>query len=355
MRRRLTKHIVTGKRLSFVAVSLGILLGVVVSSLLPGSAAKLSDRHLRMTTAEISATSLYEIEFDLVTPGTLGSIVFQFCANDPNPLVPCTIPAGFDISGATLSSQAGPGGFSIAPGATSNRIVLTRTPAFAAAGTATFNLDGVTNPSSPGSYYIRMLTYASDDGTGSYIDEGGIAFAVTTALSVTATVPPYLTFCTGLTITGLNCANAEGDYIDFGELSSTRANRGSSQMLAATNAQDGYNISVTGTTMMSGVNEITALTANDVSRPGTPQFGMNLKSNSAPSGGTEPFGPGVAMPMPNYSTPNTFRFVDGETLVRVEEPDDVRQYTASYIVNVPRTQAPGIYVTTLTYICLATF
>jgi hypothetical protein len=82
---------------------------------------------------------------------------------------------------------------------------------------------------------------------------------------------------------------------------------------------------------------------------------MNLKSNSAPAGGTEPFGPGLATPMPNYSTPNSFRFVDGETLIRVEEPDDVRQYTASYIVNVPRTQAPGVYVTTLTYICLATF
>lgn len=348
------------KILKVSSISQRFLIGALISlliviPLLPSSAARLADRLLMMTTSEIGATAEYQLSFGLPSSGQLGSIVVQVCSNDPNPMVTCIVPTGFDISNAVLSSQTGPGGFLISPGATTNRLVLSRAPAIANAGPASFNFTQVVNPTNPGSYYIRILTYASADASGPYIDEGGIAFAATNSLSVTATVPPYLTFCTGLTITGLNCANAEGDYIDFGELSSTKASSGSSQMLAATNAIDGYNVSVTGTTMTSGVNSINAMASNDVSRPGTPQFGFNLKANSTPAGGSEPTGPGAATPLLNYGQSNRYRFVDGESLVTIDQPDDVRLFTASYIVNVPKTQAPGIYVTTLTYICLGTF
>ena len=126
-------------------------------------------------------------------------------------------------------------------------------------------------------------------------------------------------------------------------------------ILAATNAQSGYVISVKGTTMTSGTNIINALAANDVSRPGTAQFGLNLRANTTPSGGSNPSGPGFAVPDPNYNVPNTYRFKDGDTLVSTTLPDDRRLFTASYIVNVPKGQAPGIYVSTMTYICVGTF
>ena len=289
-----------------------------------------------------------------MTPGTVGSISIRFCSNDPNPLRPCTVPTGMDVTGGSLASQSGETGFTYTTTA-SNRILLTRAPSAATPGPANYDFQNIINPSSPGTYYIRILTYPTSDASGSYTDEGGIAFAITNQLSITATVPPYLTFCTGITISGLNCANADGDYIDFGELSSAKTSSGSSQMIAATNAQDGYNISVSGTTMTSGTNVITPLSSNDVSRPGTAQFGLNLKSNSVPAAGADPTGPGVAVPQSNYFQSNLYRFVNGETLVSHPKPDDVREYTASYIVNVPKGQAPGIYVTTLTYICLATF
>jgi hypothetical protein len=228
-------------------------------------------------------------------------------------------------------------------------------PAAAPAGQVSYDFLNVTNPSSPGSYYVRLETFASNDGSGSAIDAGGLAFAVTNSLSISATVPPYLTFCTGITINNLNCANASGDYIDYGELSPGHANSGSSQMLVATNAVDGYNVSLSGTTMTSGTNAIAALATNDVSRPGTPQFGLNLRANTTPAGGSNPTGPGVAVPVANYFQPNSYRFVDGETLISNPAPDDVRLFTASYIVNIPKTQPAGIYVTTLTYICLGSF
>lgn len=331
------------------------MLGIMARMLSPSSADVLINRQLLMSTAGISATAEYKLAFSLPSSSTYGSLVLEVCSNDPIPGNPCVVPPGFDLSGAQLVGQSGATGFSILPGATSNRLVIGRPPAVAPAGAVTYDFQQVVNPSSPGSYYLRLSTYASADGSGTMVDEGGLAFASVNALSVTATVPPYLTFCTGITIGGLNCANSTGDYIDFGELSSLRASSGSSQMLAATNAENGYNITVSGTTMTSGTNIIAALASNDVSRPGTAQFGLNLRANTAPSGGADPLGPGVAVPQPTYDQPNSYRFNDGDLVVSNSVPDDVRLYTASYIVNVPKSQAPGVYVSTLTYICLGTF
>jgi hypothetical protein len=42
-------------------------------------------------------------------------------------------------------------------------------------------------------------------------------------------------------------------------------------------------------------------------------------------------------------------------VVEYPQPDDVRKYTATYIANVPNNQAAGIYVSTITYVCLANF
>jgi hypothetical protein len=123
----------------------------------------------------------------------------------------------------------------------------------------------------------------------------------------------------------------------------------------ATNAGDGYSVTVTGTTLTSGNNTIVSLTTNDVSRPGTAQFGFNLRANAAPSVGSNPSGPGVGAPSSNYNQPDSYRFADGDIIIANSVPDDVRLYTASYIANVPPTQAAGVYVSTLTYVCLAEF
>jgi len=315
----------------------------------------LHNKNALLSSSEIGETSQYIISFSFPAASTYGSLKIEVCANDPIPSTSCVAPAGFDLSSAVLSSQTGPAGFLIVPGSTANKMILGRLPGPAVVEPASYTLDNIMNPSSPGAYFIRMQTYASPDATGPEVFQGGIAFLMANHVQISATVPPYITFCTGLTITGLNCANAQGDYIDFGELSSKQTSSGTSQMLAATNAQSGYNLTVQGTTMTSGNNEIKALASNDVSRPGTAQFGLNLTVNSTPSGGAVPVGPGVTVPVAQYSTPDSYRFVNGETLATNTVPDDVRVFTTSYIVNVPKAQDPGIYVTTITYICLASF
>ena len=145
-------------------------------------------------------------------------------------------------------------GFSISPASTANEIILTRTAALAPSGQSLpFHRR-----------YQSILAWlllrpsadlATDDASGPASDYGGIAFNITDDQpGGLTTVPPYLIFCTGTTIGGLNCANANGDFIDFGELSSQPASSGSSQLLVATNAEFGYNVTISGTTMTSGNN-----------------------------------------------------------------------------------------------------
>lgn len=336
-------------------LSLIFLVLIVHVLLLPAYGAQLGYRSLKLSDDQISAKANYLLSFDLTSSGMLGSVVVQFCSNSPLIGDPCVAPVGLDATGAMLGSQTGATGFSISSSSTVNQLILTRLPAMSPAGMSSYQFADMINPSSPGSYYVRLQTFATSDASGPASDYGGIAFAILNSVAISAEVPPYLLFCTGVTISGLNCTNAVGDYIDFGELGVTRASSASSQMLVATNAQSGYGVTVAGTTLASGINSINALATGDVSRPGVSQFGFNLSANTTPAGGSSPIGPGIATAAPLYGQPNIYRFNSGDTIVSNPKPDDVRVFTISYIVNRPVNQAPGIYVCTMTYIALATF
>lgn len=338
-----------------LAFAFVVVVALVYNMLLPASGADIERQALQVGAGSPSKVTTYNLSFDTTTVGTLGSIRVEFCSNSPLIHRPCTIPAGFDISSATLVSQNGPGGFAIDSATNANTLIVSRTPSAVGIGTIELRFDNVTNPSSVGSYYARIYTYPTADGSGPESDAGGLAFAMTNEITLTAEVPPYLIFCTGLSITGLNCDTATGDYIDFGELSSKKASRGSSQMLVATNAANGYTVTASGTTLTSGNNEIKQLAPGDISRPGVGQFGFNLRANSTPAGGSDPVGPGTGTANTGYNQPNTYRFVNGESVASSSGPDDKRQYTVSYLVNIPATQPAGIYVTTITYVCLANF
>lgn len=322
----------------------------------PVYGANLGARSLGLSTSDVGASATYDLTFALGSNQTLGSIVVTFCSNSPLVNDSCTFPVGFTDSKATIVAQSGVSGFSISSSSTSNSLIFTRNPSAVNAGTViNIQFKNVVNPSSPGSYYARVYTYASTDGSGSYTDFGGLSMSYITALTISAEVPPYLLFCTGVTIPKYNCQDASGDFINFGTLSPATTSYGTSQMLAATNARTGYAITVYGTTLESGVNTIPGISSPDVSRPGTAQFGLNLMANSSPSVGSNPTGPGSGTASTGYNQPNFFNFTSDSLVASAPKPDLDRLYTVSYMVNVPQTQAPGIYVTTLTYICVGTF
>jgi hypothetical protein len=262
---------------------------------------------------------------------------------------------GFDLSAATLNAQTGITDFTISPLSTANELILTRAPDVVPAGSVSYTLDTVINPTPTATYFVRVETFASDDATGSNIDSGGLAYYINTPLNLNATVPPFLLFCVGTNIPAFDCSTATGDFIDFGELSSTGSKTGHTQMLIATNVDTGYTISVQGTTLTSGTNVINALSSNDVSKPGVSQFGLNLRANNTPNTGTNPQGPGLGTYTGNYGQRDFFRFNNGEVIASGTNPEDYRRYTTTYLVNITKNQPAGIYVSTMTYVALANF
>jgi len=234
-------------------------------------------------------------------------------------------------------------------------MILTRPPVPAVPAPANYSLANVINPSTPSqSVYVRISTYASDDGTGPDTDRGAVVFSTSGGIGVGGYVPPYLTFCVGLTV-GNACSSATGSSINLGLLSKNNTSVATSQFAGATNDFTGYNVFITGTTMISGNNIIPALGAPTASSLGTSQFGINLRANSAPTVGQNPVGTGTAVATPNYNIPNRFVFNSGDNIVNSPLSTDFNITTVSYMVNVNESQPPGVYAATFTYIATASF
>jgi hypothetical protein len=313
------------------------------------------DRSIKLSDNRAGEVTQYTLSLQKLGAGAIGSLKLEFCSSSAIPGGPCTPPTGLDTSSAILADQSGITDFSLLPPASNNVLILSRTSAAVAQIPVTYAFTGITNPAANNTYFLRVYAYPSTDGTGSYATAGGLAFSTTNAVTVNATVPPYLTFCTGTSIPIFDCASANGDYIDFGELSSTHASSATAQLMTTTNAAGGYSIRVTGTTLTSGNNVIDPLDTANTSHTGTAQFGLNLRNNSAPFVGAEPDGLGVGAVTAGYNNPDHYKFTSGDLVATAPQPDLFRRYTVSYIVNVPKAQPAGVYVTTLTYICLANF
>ncbi len=341
-----------------------ILLVTIMASLLVGTgsfyvpevdAAELTPRSITMSNGVAAAGNVtYELRFTYATGGVVGSLGLQFCSDGSLSGTPCTPPAGFDTSLVGLTFQAGATGFTVLPAA-SNEIIISRPPVAVTSGaSAVYTFAGLDNPSDTGSMYVRVSTYASSDGSGSFTDFGGLALSINEPPTVSAEVPPYLLLCLGESITGLDCNTATEPFSDVGTLGPLVTGAAQSQMLAGTNADGGYSMWVIGGTMTSGNNTLPAM-AGGSSQKGVSQFGINLRANTNPIIGQDVAGPGSANIAAGYNQQNQFRYQSGDALASVTLPDDVRKYTVSYIVNVADGQPGGVYATTLTYIALANF
>lgn len=346
------RKLVTIRSISLLLVASLLVVGLLHISQTFG--AQLPTRSIKLDQATAGTTDTYRLTFTIPSAETLGSIQFQFCSESPLIGQPCTLPTGMDITGAVLNAQTGVTDFTIQSTA-GNAIVLTRIPSSVGAGPVSYTFTGIVDPSNAGSYFARILTFATANATGAYTDYGGLAFSVANNIQITATVPPYLYFCAGVSISGVDCSTATGDYINFGDFSAAIASVAQSQLVAGTNGNTGYSISVNGTTLTSGNNIITPMISQDVSRPGVSQFGINLRANVDPQVGQDPQGLGVGQATVGYDTPNKYKFTSADVVALAPAPDEARKYTVSYITNVDKNQAAGTYVSTLTYIATAGF
>lgn len=328
---------------------------VVVYNSKTVQAADLDNRSVRLASSEVSVTTSHEVRFDYVTSANIGSIQIEYCTNTPLFGLSCTAPTGLSLDAAVLSSETGVTGYSIHPNSTTNKLILSRTSSLITPVSARYLISNIDNPSIVGTHYVRLASFSSTDGTGTRIDEGGVAISTTRPIDVTTYVPPVLIFCLGTSIPTNDCSSAVGNDIDFGILDENSTAQATTQMLVATNGVGGYSVSMNGTTMTSGNNVIVGNTTPTASSIGTSQFGVNLVDNSNPNVGANISGNGSGYAASGYDIANRFKFVDGDTVARSDVSSDINRYTMSYIVNVSDDQPPGVYSTTLTFIALATF
>jgi hypothetical protein len=261
---------------------------------------------------------------------------------------------------------------------------------------ASIELTNVTNPDGTDcttvncTFFVRITTYTSNDGSGTPVDTGTVAAAVNTQIHLTGTMPESLIFCTGGKIS-LNtnsipdCTTATSGEIKFNQLfSPTSTTYATSQMAASTNAEQGYVITVGGPTLKSGstnkINAIGDTPVDSATTIGSSKFGLNLAADTgAPTFAPDGADSADVTPAPNgtnFMGKATANFLTGgdaatakyafndqalNTVAKSDNgtgtsgPTDSQIFTATYMVNVSGSQPAGTYDTTLTYICTPTF
>lgn len=377
-----------------------LMLGMILQEFVVGSASasQITTRSLTLQTATDggslpSGVVNHYFQFTLpTTSSSIGSIKFLYCTLPGKPTDPCSTPVGLDTLSAgitvdTTGSDISTGWTLVNTTAPNGAPYITHAAVTPTTGVMKVKLSGVTNPSAANTtFFVRIASYASTDGTGAVTDSGTVAASTANKVVLNGTMPESLVFCTGAAIfqTGgvPDCSTATAsDNIQFNQLfSPTSTSWAVSQMAASTNAGSGYVVTVGGATMTSGGNTITAIGGTaTTSQIGTRQFGMNLVTDTTPavnytpltgSGGTGDITPAadganyMGAAAPNFNTTNNYAF-DAAALNVVAKsdnstgltpsPSNAQIFTSTYIVNVSGNQPAGDYQTTLTYICTPTF
>ena len=370
----------------FVAAFIALSTSILLTNSNTAGAAQINDRSLQLLTGASGdggslpgGTVNHRFEFKLGSAHSIGSIKVEYCTVAS--VVACVSPTGLDASPATFGSETGSSvtGFSMGT-KTTNSLILTRVPAAAAANaTVVVQANNIKNPTTPNeTFFARITTYSSNNGTGAAIDNGSVAASTANPIQLTGVMPESLIFCTGATILAPgnipDCSTATAGNIEFNQLfSPTDTATASSQMAASTNALYGYVITVNGPSLTSGSSIIPRLAPNLADAPVAPQrglsqFGMNLKANTTTTSAV-PVGAEVTLApngddlrgqvTPNYGVVDNFKYVSGDAVARGDNggagPTNAQLYTSSYIVNAAGNLLAGTYTTTLTYVCTPTF
>jgi hypothetical protein len=347
---------VSGSFSRFLVYSItAMLLAAIV---LPSTAfaAQLNNRTLTLGSSQGNTSTTWTIQFDPSVTTALNGITFQVCDAASGT---CNIPGSWTNAGSAFSSLTYNGssqsGWALDNAAGFLRIKNNASVATTASPiVATFNT--VTNPNTTNAtFFVRILTYTGDDYTGQ-LDSGVVAASTAQQFTVSASIDESLTFCVGASgITTSSCTGATGSTASLGTLSASTTGSTFSQLGVGTNAGTGYSITVTGTTLTSGGNTISALGSRLPSAVGGEQFGINLRDNATPNVGTNPDGAGTANPATEYNVVDEYKYVDGDTIVNKTSADSFRRFHVSYIANIGTASEPGSYSTALTYICTAAY
>ena len=337
--------------------------------------------------------------FDPATTGSVLSAEFEYCTTA---IGTCTAPTGLNVvTGTTITIQTSEGTtfsnlYSIDGAgqnnclAAANRICITNatgnTFTAGTGGTIVFAFDDILNPSTLGTFFVRMMTY-SDSAWTTTRDDGTVASSITTGITITSRVAETLGFSTtanlagsaaeGTTCVALATAGAItlGDALN-GALSISQTYDAFSGFRLNTNSANGTLVQYRGNTLTKGTDNIDAIPPPAVvSNVGSEQFGLAIDQDgvAALAGSDGGFG-GVGQLdlLDDYNEGEgaitepggvaEFAFV-ANTLTTIAESTppggsgyvDCDTAAVRYIGNISPLTPAGTYTTTIVYYAVPTY
>ena len=201
---------ISSRRAGRIATTAALLVATIVPSFAPAlaSAAQITDRSVALSSSSVNATGVSYLFTFTADNASAGGIAVEFCSNTPLIGEACTAPGnGFTVATAGVTGGTVQGTW------TANRAFVDKA---VASGVNTFTLTGVVNPSVASTLYARIVTYDTAANADDYqsealgsgvIDQGSVAFAITSGVEVSGAVLEALTFCvSGTELTGTDCA-----------------------------------------------------------------------------------------------------------------------------------------------------
>lgn len=342
-----TKIKLLSKQIAYSFIALALLLAYYPNV---ASALQITARKVVIGSSLASANTTYNFTFTAAQATTIKSVKFQACDTASGSCTQSGAASGFSSStpGATLGSTTnlGSGGsWTIdTTDATALRILNNSNTGAPTAG-ITANFTNIHNPSTTNSTFFMRITTYSDSTWTTPIDTGVVATSTAGQITVSVAIDEILTFTLATATVTLSTPTT------------ATTGSGTSSMTVSTNATTGYSVGYTAApTLTSGSHTISALASPTASATNNKQFGLNLKSNSTPSVGSEVSGGGSGAASTGYDTTNLFKFnTSGDTVVSASLPTNDNVFTTSYIINMDGSTAPGIYQTVLTYVATANF
>lgn len=367
---------------------------------------QVQNRSIRMSDSRVSPTSGTSVDYQIsFKPGsatyTVKGIIIDFCGGNvaDTPIIDdsnCTVPTGFTVGASpTIDSTPGltglgyddlGGSWTVTAQNSGRTLRLVDSTGVsinpANSNPYSFILETVTNPSTVGTFYARIITYTSDTGdvlaytssdAGSTDakDYGGFALSTNHAISISAKVQESLTFCvsglapgpncgqTGQTVTtpSLTLGHAAANILD-----ATETNTGDVFMQTSTNANGGVVIRMKNTAasggLNSGSNSIPPVGATAAAiTPGTAAFGVKIANGSGGTGtlnGVSPYATAnyaMDATTANDNVLSTF----GDSFASSSAPVNNVANTITFAATASNTTPAGLYTASIILIAAGSF
>jgi len=192
----------------------GIITALVVSAFVPiiASAEQLTERSIALSSSSQSAEDVtYTVNFTATSDAA--AFVVDFCSDSPTVGVACGTPTGMVVTGATAETA----GFTAT--GTGHQIVVDGTIDVSTLADISVEISGITNPSTVGPLYARIVTFTTTTAADAYtstapgddadvVDQGGLALSITNTIGVSAGVLESMTFCVANQVITKDCGNA---------------------------------------------------------------------------------------------------------------------------------------------------